>query len=678
MRHTRIFLTVFPLAAAGFLPLDAQINFAPTASPRAPGTAAVFSPSTTLKALATSNQPNVTSVNDAADYSLVVAPGSLAVVFGSNLSTANMSAPSIPLNTSLGGTTVNINGRSAPLLYVSPGQINLQIPYETAPGVARVTVSNGSQTSAAFQFLVQATSIGIFGYGTGHGIVQNADYSLNASGNPSTSGSTVVVYLTGIGVPTVSVGDGAAASGTQLSLAQGTSAASIGGANAPVQFLGLTPGLVGLAQANITVPNLPTGDYPLTITISGHQSTSVIISVGGSTTAFQPSSVLSLVSSVGVANGTGAFLALEADGVSGGSVAIYGNYLYVCGTSNVNVVDVTNPASPKLVYEFGDNDLLGNAGYEILFSGGCAVKSSGTLPILTDIVRNDGTFVQSYDLTNPVKPVPLSKLYDSTDLAGIVFNGDTGFFYEDEYSIYGNGSVYQTMGYVGAANYSNASAPSIVSYLQQGSAPASNSAELKVDMMIASPSVLYMAGSTAANGSSGTGVLDVYNITSPANIQAISQIQVPGTGMEVSLASSGNQLIVVGSTSGLPNPGTPLSNGAFDFPLTGNLTLTFFDISNPAAPAMQGNFYFATLSPDGCRAASLGGGFYVLSCGAPDVSATGEGFNGSLYVLDTRNAAAPTAYLYGTIEGLGGITVSNGYLYAATTAGANIYKIQTP
>ncbi|HEX4136397.1 MAG TPA: hypothetical protein VHY84_17415 [Bryobacteraceae bacterium] len=529
---------------------------------------------------------------------------------------------------------------------VSPGQINLQIPYETAAGAATVTVSANGQTSSSFQFLVTATAVGIFGYDAGHGIVQNADYSLNAEANPAASGSTVVVYLTGIGVPTVSVADGAAAPSSPLAQAQGAVSAAIGGANAPVLFIGLTPGLVGLGQANITLPQLATGDYPLTITLSGHQSTSATISVSGTSGGFQVSSALSLVSSVSVTNGTGAFLALEADGVSGGSVAVYGNYLYVCGTSNINVVDITNPAAPKVVYEFGDNDLLGNAGYEILFSGGCAVQTSATPPLLTDIVRNDGTYVEAYDLTNPAQPVPLSQLSDSTDLAGIVFTGNTGFFYEDEFYHDSSANIYQTFGYMGAANYSNASSPFIISHLQQGTAPASNVSELKVDMMIASPSVLYMAGTTSTNGSTtGAGVLDVYDISSPANIQATNQIQIPGTGMEVSVAASGNQLIVVGSTTTLLNPGNPLSTGGADFPLTGNLTLTFFDITSPANPVMQGNFYFQTLSPDGCRAISLNTGFYALSCGAPDLSATGEGFNGSLYLLDARDPSNPTIYL---------------------------------
>jgi uncharacterized protein (TIGR03437 family) len=58
--------------------------------------------------------------------------------------------------------------------------------------------------------------------------------------------------------------------------------ATIGGVNAPVQFLGLTPTLVDLAQANIQVPALPTGDYPLVITVGGVSSVPATVSVAAS------------------------------------------------------------------------------------------------------------------------------------------------------------------------------------------------------------------------------------------------------------------------------------------------------------------------------------------------------------------------------------------------------------
>ena len=62
----------------------------------------------------------------------------------------------------------------------------------------------------------------------------------------------------------------------------GQARATIGGQNATVLFLGLTPGAVGLAQANVQIPaQLTTGDYPLVLTVNGQTSRSALVAVKG-------------------------------------------------------------------------------------------------------------------------------------------------------------------------------------------------------------------------------------------------------------------------------------------------------------------------------------------------------------------------------------------------------------
>ena len=103
----------------------------------------------------------------------------------------------------------------------------------------------------------------------------------------------VVVYLTGQGPVDHPVADGKPAVTSPLANATATVSATIGGVAATVQFLGLAPGFVGLAQANIEVPTLATGNYPMVITVGGFVSASAVLSVSGSGTA--PPSFLSLV-----------------------------------------------------------------------------------------------------------------------------------------------------------------------------------------------------------------------------------------------------------------------------------------------------------------------------------------------------------------------------------------------
>ena len=98
-----------------------------------------------------------------------------------------------------------------------------------------------------------------------------SDYSVNSSSNPVASGAVLVVYLSGQGPVDNAVPMETPRPTSPLSTATATATATIGGMDATVQFLGLTPGFTGLAQANILVPTLATADYPLVITVGGYR-----------------------------------------------------------------------------------------------------------------------------------------------------------------------------------------------------------------------------------------------------------------------------------------------------------------------------------------------------------------------------------------------------------------------
>lgn len=227
-------------------------------------------------------QPVVSGITNAADFSSVVAPGALASLFGSGLSTTTNGPKSLPLPLTLAGVSVSVNGRPVPLSYVSPSQINFQVPLATPVGTAAVTVSLNGQTSAPATISVATSAPGILQYGANRGVIVNPDGTVNSPDTPASVGSVVVAYLTGIGVTTPSVTDGFPAGSSPLSVPGGTWTAQIGGANAPMRFIGLTPGFVGLAQANIEVPPLNSNDYSLAIFVNGRSTRTVRISISGS------------------------------------------------------------------------------------------------------------------------------------------------------------------------------------------------------------------------------------------------------------------------------------------------------------------------------------------------------------------------------------------------------------
>lgn len=222
----------------------------------------------------------VTGVVNAASFvANSVAPGELFSVFTSGLSVPTLSATTIPFPNSLGGVTVQVGGIGIPLLYVSPTQINAQMPYEVAPGQATLAVVVNGSSSLPIPLTIAASAPGLFTFPGGRGIVQNQDYTLNSATNPAKVGSVIVAYFTGQGALDTVISSGNPAPSNSLVRTTSVTSATIGGLSAQVLFSGLTPGFVGLAQANIVVPSLPTGDYPLAIAVGGFASNAAIISV---------------------------------------------------------------------------------------------------------------------------------------------------------------------------------------------------------------------------------------------------------------------------------------------------------------------------------------------------------------------------------------------------------------
>ena len=211
-----------------------------------------------------------------------IAPGALIAIFGSNLAAGTAQFSTAPLPTLLGGTSVSINGTNVPLLYVSPGQVNAQVPYETKVGTAQLIVQSNGVSSPAVNFQVAATGPGVFTtQQNNHVLALNlADGTLNASQTPAQPGQYVTAYLTGQGLvnPAVTTGDVTPASPFSLPVAPVQ--VKIGSVLATVQFAGLAPGFVdGLLQMNIQIPDVPAGELPLDVSVGGVAAATTTISI---------------------------------------------------------------------------------------------------------------------------------------------------------------------------------------------------------------------------------------------------------------------------------------------------------------------------------------------------------------------------------------------------------------
>ena len=223
-------------------------------------------------------------MTNAASFAPRISPGALASIFGSGFGNTTFLADdgfNWPTSTT-NSVSVKVNGVAAPLYYVSPGQINFQVPWGTpTTGTVNVAVLVNGGSSNTASVAVGTAAPGLFN-GSGAAIVQNTpDYSLNGTSNPAPVGSTIVAYLTGTGPVSPAAKDGSPAptDGT-LSNATSVVTAKIGGADATVSFTGLTPGFIGLAQMNIVVPSRLRPEFiRLTVTIDGQTSNSATIAV---------------------------------------------------------------------------------------------------------------------------------------------------------------------------------------------------------------------------------------------------------------------------------------------------------------------------------------------------------------------------------------------------------------
>jgi uncharacterized protein (TIGR03437 family) len=220
------------------------------------------------------------AVVNGASFAPGVAPGMVFSVFGAGVSLAGGTqvAGALPLPVAMQGTTVAVNGIPAPLYYVSPTQLNVQIPYEVPPGPATMTISNPTGQIASQAVYVNAVAPGVFLSGDGRHLAPNV---------PAKPGGYATLYLTGIGPVSPAVATGAAppspdqvpVSGLPQPFARVQ--VSVNGVPAQTSFVGIPYFLVGVAQINFIVPpGTPTGDQPVTVTLAGVPSNTVYLNIG--------------------------------------------------------------------------------------------------------------------------------------------------------------------------------------------------------------------------------------------------------------------------------------------------------------------------------------------------------------------------------------------------------------
>jgi uncharacterized protein (TIGR03437 family) len=223
------------------------------------------------------------SSGNAANFFGSFAPGMLATIFsfpGAPFGERTAAFSTAPISSVLGDVQVTVGGTPAPLMLVSPSQINFQVPGATPVNVLQeIQVSQVStgQVLASWLFQIAVESPGLFtadGSGSGQVAAVNQDGSLNNGANPAKAGSVVTLYATGQGLISGMPPDGQPAEGLiETSPAPQVFINSGYVAPGDVLYSGLAPGFVGLWQINVKIPlDVPPGAVIVFISSAGINS----------------------------------------------------------------------------------------------------------------------------------------------------------------------------------------------------------------------------------------------------------------------------------------------------------------------------------------------------------------------------------------------------------------------
>jgi uncharacterized protein (TIGR03437 family) len=207
------------------------------------------------------------------------APGMIAAVYGTQMAPAGTALVNsrLPLPLTLAGVSATVNGVAAPLYYVSPVQIDVQIPYETGAGPAVLAINNNGQVATSV-FTVAVTAPGLY-----PSAFDNTTGKMVPSAAP---GKSLLLFMTGEGDVTPTLATGATpalnSNPSNYPAPRLPVAVTVGGVAAKVTFQGVPNGLAGGTQINFTVPaGAPLGAQQVIVTVGTVAAPPVNLTVTG-------------------------------------------------------------------------------------------------------------------------------------------------------------------------------------------------------------------------------------------------------------------------------------------------------------------------------------------------------------------------------------------------------------
>ena len=589
-----------------------------------------------------------------------------------NLSTTT-NTYNLSLSTLPGGVTGSLSQSSVTL---GPGQ---SIPVPNALNNPSVSIT--PTTGTALQFSVTASINGVAGSGqTAYGTLTARNTFLDVEDVKATPGFTnagglvdVVTHIANLVNTNKTV---------QVTLAVKNSSNTTVAAG-PTQnvLLSVQTLLTTVDFGQINTTGFANGNYSLVVTVidpvtnqpmPGGTGTGTLL-IGSPVTATLTASPQTLAPgnatvtstlAVNTTNSGGSQLSLigsVATASAANSVAVNGSTVYTCDTNEVSVINASNPANPTV-------------------TGTAYAGVIGTPNIYCDIQRGDlvmfadtgGTlsapaFV-AFDLTNPASPSAIASTTVNKRLisAPPYYQGNTAFFPTNVIFLTGS-TITGQGGDMVSLDVTSFSAPAVLGTVETQTQGAQFGGSFNVRGVTPYNSQLAYVAATTSQGNTpetGVGQLWVVNVSTPASMSVVTQVNVPGTVHLDSPLVQGTTAVAIGD-GGWADP--CCTNGAY----VGPIVVAVFNTTNPQSPTLVANVTTTYLPSNsiGAGSAVIGPNLFLYG-GIMDASN-----NNYLMLVDTTNPASPVITTYPVPVAINAMRAVGTLLYAPTASGLLIYSI---
>ena len=372
---------------------------------------------------------------------------------------------------------------------------------------------------------------------------------------------------------------------------------------------------------------------------------------------------------------------VDTDGIAA-SVAIKDNLAYVCGSENIAIIDISDPTDAQIVNTFADN-LINISG---VFKSFCRIIDNHLVVMWQQQFGSDPFQILVYDLADPLQPTLITNTSANFHFLGdLFFNGNTGFVTMRGVYFWLWVILTDQVGDFLSFDFNDMENPRFLDALfgtrvdPDTGQLEMGSGDFNVWQAAAVNDNIILVATTTSEGSnpSGYGRILVVDTSNPASLEILKEVQIPNTVHATGIGIQGNLALVVGNTGGwsgriLP-PLYPL------WRLSGNVTLTALDITDPLNPVVIGtietngragidNTDTTVDTRSDTTVTPMGDGFFAVS----GIALDDEPVLMVVDATDPQNLSFITLAVPGIIEE---VNIQDNLLFVPSSAGLSIYDL---